>query len=100
MAQEQHLPPRPMENRRVLETSGEARQAGFGRPVLIVLPGGITLAGLYLLGMTIWASVSTPPAAPEGTVTPGATGDLRPRVEPNMSDIPPANPAYPAPVEK
>ncbi len=85
-----------------METDLEARQGPRGRPVLLVLGGSVILLGLYLAGMLIWTVVSTPVSPREETAgaTPTLTGDLRPSTETNQSAIPPANPAYPAPVEE
>lgn len=85
-----------------METDLRARQAPKGRPVLLVLGGSVVLLGLYLAGMLIWTVVSTPvsPREEAAGATPTVTGDLRPRTEADQSAIPPANPAYPAPVEE
>ncbi len=86
----------------VVETDVEARQAPKGRPVLLVLGGSFTLLAFYLIGIMIWTVVSTPVSPREDAALPDAavTEDLRPRTEPDMSEVPPANPAYPVPVEE
>ncbi|MFC4174295.1 hypothetical protein ACFOYU_19975 [Microvirga sp. GCM10011540] len=86
---------------RVIETSAEARQGPKGRPVLMVLGGSFALLGLYLVGMMVWAVVSAPSSPREEAALsrPAVVDDLRPRTEPDQSEIPPANPAYPVPVE-
>lgn len=83
---------------------GTGQGAGTGRlgaPVLLIVGVGLTLVGLFLAGVTIWASQRTLPAiSDQSTSRPqNVAAGLSSDSEPSMSDIPPANPAYPAPVE-
>lgn len=57
--------------------------------------------GLFLAGVTIWASHRTLPAISDQSASrqQGMAAGLGSDSEPSMSDIPTANPAYPAPVE-
>ncbi|WP_230530319.1 hypothetical protein [Microvirga roseola] len=82
---------------RVVETDVEARQGPKGRPVLMVLLASALLLGLYLVGMLIWSFTSAPTAPREATLPEvPVTGDIQTR-EPDQTEIPPANPAYPVP---
>jgi hypothetical protein len=64
-----------MTDPKVNETGTEARQGRTGRPVLIVLIAGLTLALLAWIGAEIWGETTDTPAAQ--TVTPPA-GDNNP----------------------
>lgn len=82
-------------------TGQEARTGRLGTPVLLMVGAGLTLVGLFLAGVTIWASHRTLPAISDQSASrqQGMAAGLGSDSEPSMSDIPTANPAYPAPVE-
>jgi hypothetical protein len=71
-----------------------ARQGPKGRPVFLVLIGSFVLLGIYLLAMMFWAGSESPTApsqdASRQSVSPPAASS-------NTSEVPAANPAYPAP---
>lgn len=101
MAWKRWMSQSPEQRHQVSETGQEARAGRLATPVLLIFGAGLTLVGLFLAGVMIWASQRTLPIISDqpASRTQGAAADLSPESAPNMSDIPPANPAYPAPVE-
>ncbi len=85
---------------------GQKHEAvGAGRlrtPVLLIFGAVLTAVRVFLAGVTIWAPPRTLPViSGQPALRPqGAAADLGPESAPGMSDIPSANPAYPAPPEE
>ncbi len=65
-----------MIDRKVVESSTNARQGNTGRPVLIVLIAGLCLAAIAWVGAEFWGEATDAPA--EQTATPPA-GDNTPK---------------------
>jgi hypothetical protein len=79
--------------RKIVEDQ-RARQGSKGRPVFLVLIGSFVLLGIYLLAMMFWAG-SESPTAPSQDASRQAVSP--PAASSNTSEVPAANPAYPAP---
>jgi len=74
-----------MTDPKITETGTEARQGRTGRPVLIVLIAGLTLALLAWIGAEIWGEATDAPAAQTATPPAGdnnTTTTESPSVEP------------------
>ena len=82
-----------MTDPKVTETATDARQGRTGRPVLIVLIAGLTLALLAWIGAEIWGETTDAPAAQ--TATPPA-GDNNP----TATESPSVEPAVPTATDK
>jgi cytochrome c-type biogenesis protein CcmH/NrfG len=87
-------PFRKQPTERTVETDVRARQGPSGRPVLAVVTGSLALLAIYLIGMMAWSSW-TVPSNPREELTRAEVAPLDRETE--MEEIPPANPAYPAP---
>jgi hypothetical protein len=71
-----------------------ARQGPKGRPVLMVLIGGLFLVGVYLVGMLVWSALTSPDSPTQDASRTAVTGSPSGRANPT-DRTPPANPAYP-----
>jgi len=71
-----------------------ARQGQKGRPVLMVLIGGLFLVAIYMVGMLVWSGLTSPDTPTQDASRTAVTGS--PSGAANPTDrTPPANPAYP-----
>jgi hypothetical protein len=82
-----------MSDRKVVETSTEARQGRPGRPMLIVLVAGLALALVAWLGAEMWGEATDAPA--EQTATPPAQSNAPETPAPQST-----TPAVPAPTDQ
>ena len=74
-----------------------ARQGATGRPVLGVLIGSLLLLGIAAGGYLIWAGAQSPDDPGTDAARSNVTGSTQGSSINPSSNVPPANPAYPAP---
>jgi hypothetical protein len=74
------------------------RQGPSGRPVLAVLTGALLLCAIVFTGYMLWVGATSPDISQQAVSTKGSS---TPSTSMNpTAATPPANPAYPVPVDR